>query len=375
MMSSQNALVKLSIDPFVRTATSSQRKKTAAQTLVKEYGPILDHFNDVVFITDEEGYFVFVNKAVTEQSNGGVPPEVFIGRNFTELVDPNDHDFAKNIFQKVLNGEKIVPAIEMERQTASGEKITKEVSWKILSWNNGETFVMGISRDVTDRKLAQEALIIARDELEMQNEKLRKAQKDMTAERDKYSDLYDFAPVGYFTISDKGLILGANLMGATMLGLERGKPTNIYFSEFIANDYQDAFYQHRRKLFKSARKQSSELKITKKDGTEFYAQLESSPVKDEAGNCIALRSSLSDINERKQAEVERERLIIKLQEALDNIKTLKGLLPICANCKKIRDDNGYWNQIEAYIRNHSEAKFSHSICPVCAEKLYPELIK
>jgi hypothetical protein len=63
----------------------------------------------------------------------------------------------------------------------------------------------------------------------------------------------------------------------------------------------------------------------------------------------------------------------ELQEALSEIKTLSGLLPICASCKKIRDDKGYWNQIEAYIRDRSEAEFSHSICPECAKRLYSEL--
>jgi AmiR/NasT family two-component response regulator len=67
-----------------------------------------------------------------------------------------------------------------------------------------------------------------------------------------------------------------------------------------------------------------------------------------------------------------QRLNQDLQEALDNIKTLRGLLPICASCKKIRDDQGYWTQIETYIHRHSEADFSHSICPECAKKLYPE---
>ena len=65
----------------------------------------------------------------------------------------------------------------------------------------------------------------------------------------------------------------------------------------------------------------------------------------------------------------------ELQKALSEIKTLSGLLPICASCKKIRDDKGYWNQIELYIRDHTEAEFSHSLCPICAEKLYGELIK
>ena len=79
--------------------------------------------------------------------------------------------------------------------------------------------------------------------------------------------------------------------------------------------------------------------------------------------------------ERKQAEAERENLIVELQEAVAKINKLNGLLPICAHCKKIRDDKGYWNQLEAYIREHSEAEFSHSICPDCAQKHYPEFFK
>ena len=76
---------------------------------------------------------------------------------------------------------------------------------------------------------------------------------------------------------------------------------------------------------------------------------------------------------RKQAEAAREQLIVELQAALANIKTLRGLLPICASCKKIRDDQGYWTQVEVYVHDHSEAEFSHGICPECARRLYPEL--
>lgn len=68
-----------------------------------------------------------------------------------------------------------------------------------------------------------------------------------------------------------------------------------------------------------------------------------------------------------------ERTTAKLQKALDNIKTLEGLLPICASCKNIRNDNGYWQKVEVYIREHSKAKFSHSICPECVYRLYPGL--
>jgi PAS domain S-box-containing protein len=82
-----------------------------------------------------------------------------------------------------------------------------------------------------------------------------------------------------------------------------------------------------------------------------------------------------DITERKQAESEKEKLITELQEALTQVKTLSGLLPICASCKSIRDDKGYWQRIEAYLHEHSEAEFSHGICPDCARKLYPDFFR
>ena len=80
-----------------------------------------------------------------------------------------------------------------------------------------------------------------------------------------------------------------------------------------------------------------------------------------------------EMENRKRAEFEKDKLITELKDALYKVKTLSGLLPICAACKKIRDDNGYWNQIEAYIQTHSDAEFSHSICPNCAKKLYPNI--
>lgn len=76
------------------------------------------------------------------------------------------------------------------------------------------------------------------------------------------------------------------------------------------------------------------------------------------------------IEEKKIAEMQREKVIEDLKAALDEVKILQGFLPICSSCKKIRDDTGYWNQIEQYIQKHSDAQFSHSICPECLEKLY-----
>jgi PAS domain S-box-containing protein len=79
-----------------------------------------------------------------------------------------------------------------------------------------------------------------------------------------------------------------------------------------------------------------------------------------------------DITDRKVAEQEREKLVLELREALSQVKALSGLLPICASCKKIKNDKGCWEQMEVYIRDHSEADFSHGICPDCIAKYYPD---
>ncbi len=99
------------------------------------------------------------------------------------------------------------------------------------------------------------------------------------------------------------------------------------------------------------------------------------PLRDLQGNIIGIVGVGRDITERKQAEEQREKFIAELHEALDKIKTLKGLIPICACCKKIRDDQGYWNSVESYIKDHAEVEFTHGICPDCMKKLYPNYCK
>ncbi len=109
------------------------------------------------------------------------------------------------------------------------------------------------------------------------------------------------------------------------------------------------------------------------DGEEFPVEASISQI--EAAGQKLYTVILRDITERERTEATREKLLAELQAALAKIKTLRGLIPICASCKKIRDDQGYWTQVEVYIRDHSEAEFSHGICPECAKKLYPGFIK
>jgi PAS domain S-box-containing protein len=105
-----------------------------------------------------------------------------------------------------------------------------------------------------------------------------------------------------------------------------------------------------------------------KDGALIDVEVLAHPIV--LGGWNALLAVLTDVTERKRFAAEREHIIAELKEALANVKVLRGLIPICASCKKVRDDKGYWSQVEVYVRDRSEAEFSHGICPDCMKKLY-----
>ena len=108
-------------------------------------------------------------------------------------------------------------------------------------------------------------------------------------------------------------------------------------------------------------------------GNGAYFAASSARLFDSFGNVTGAIESIRDVTAAKRLEQEREQLIAELQQAALKVQTLRGLLPICASYKSIRDDKGYWNKLEAFISDHSDAQFSHGICPECAKKLYPEV--
>ncbi len=111
------------------------------------------------------------------------------------------------------------------------------------------------------------------------------------------------------------------------------------------------------------------------DGQNCFMEVSATDVTSADGRIVGRMASFTDISSRKKIEFEQQALIKQLQEALDKIKVLRGIIPICCSCKKIRDDKGFWNQIENYIKEHSDASFSHGLCPDCAKQLYPEVFK
>jgi len=189
-------------------------------------------------------------------------------------------------------------------------------------------------------------------ELEMQNEELRKSQAELEESRARYSDLYDFAPVGYFTFDKYGLIIRVNLTGAGQLGIERNLLIKKPFSRFIRKDDQDVFFLHRGKVFETKELQTCELRLKRKDGAGFYAQLQSLAVEDKAGRAVYCMTAVSDITERKLSEqalrelnktleqhvAERTGALRKSEERYHSL--FENMVEGFAYCKMLFDDRG-----------------------------------
>jgi len=201
----------------------------------------------------------------------------------------------------------------------------------------------------------------------------RQAEQALQKSEERFRELFDHAPVGYHEYDIEGRITNVNRTELDMLGY----PLEERLGQFVWSCQAEKEESRRSVMAKLAGLQpllaNFELTMIRKDGTTFPVLIQDQLLRDESGSIIGIRATIQDISERKKQEEEREKLVQELREALANIKTLKGMLPICANCKKIRDDRGYWNKIEIYIRDHSEAQFTHGICPECMEKIYGDV--
>ena len=208
--------------------------------------------------------------------------------------------------------------------------------------------------------------------LEQREAERKRAEEALRKSGEKFRELFDHAPVGYHEFDIEGRITNVSRTELEMLGYTLEER----IGQFIWSSITEEEKSRQTVLSKLAGviqpSQSLERIYRRKDGTTFPALIQDQLLLDEKGRITGMRSTIQDITERKRAEEEREKLVRELQKTLAEVKTLKGIFPICASCKKIRDDKGYWNQVEVYIRDHSEAEFSHGICPECMKKLYPD---
>ena len=215
------------------------------------------------------------------------------------------------------------------------------------------------------------------DAFTMMIEKRKKAERGLRASEKKLQDVTSNLAEGLYVMDGQGLITFINpeaerLLGWTMEELnEKGAHNLVHCRREDGTDLPlEECKMHN--VIRSGKIFVSRNEVfTRKDGTIFPVSVVSSPIFDQ-GRAVATVTAFRDITERKALEHEREQLIIDHMNALSQVKTLSGMLPICAACKRIRDDKGYWNQIESYIQQHSEAEFSHGICPECAKKIYPK---
>jgi PAS domain S-box-containing protein len=211
-------------------------------------------------------------------------------------------------------------------------------------------------------------------ELEAEIVQGREREKIIQKSLERYKELVEMLPETVYEMDLTGKLTFVNQrsyerFGYTQEDFEKGLNA---FSMIIPEDWNNA----RENIAKiiGGGKGPNEYTALRKDGTTFKAKFYSSVIYDE-DNPVGLRGFIIDITELKEVEDALRKEHNALLKTMSEVKILRGLIPICSVCKKIRDDKGYWNQIESYIRDHSEAQFSHGICPPCAEKLYGHLIK
>ena len=240
------------------------------------------------------------------------------------------------------------PGFGLSALSKDGIEVPVEISLSPLQTNNG-ILVIAALRDVRERI----RVLDARRESEA-----------------RYQLLFENSLDGILLTLPDGSILDANPSACRIMGRTRTEIIAAGRAGVIdATDPRLAVM-----IAERARtgKAQGELNCRRLDGTFFPIEISSVVFEGFMGERRTV-IMLRDVSTRKIAEAERERLVSELQEALQRVKVLSGLLPICASCKKIRDADGTWHHLESYISQHSDATFTHGICAECRQKLYPDL--
>ncbi|MGD9817618.1 MAG: response regulator [Desulfomonilaceae bacterium] len=220
-----------------------------------------------------------------------------------------------------------------------------------------------ISKPIHNRELVARIRAILR---------IKESEKSLAETLDFVSKILTASPVGIATLKQDGLVVTAN--GAMTKFMEENLRESLERIEGESRLLETLKLKDlAQEVLETGSESRKEVYWQTESGEEFWLDCYLALFKSKDEPHLLLTAN--DVTSLRKGEREKEKLIEELRGALSQVKSLSGLLPICSSCKKIRDDSGYWRQIEAYIRDHSEADFTHSICPECAKKLYPEIFK
>ncbi len=200
----------------------------------------------------------------------------------------------------------------------------------------------------------------------------RKRKEDqLRISEEKYRRIVTTANEGIMILDADWSINYTNDHLSQMFGYNPGELMGKSFDSLLFKDDMNDFAQQKRDRIGGV-SSKFERRFKTKDGRTLWTLVSASALFTDDGVFNGSFGMITDISKRKKAEEELQVKVAELKEALDDIKILRGILPICSHCKKIRDDKGYWNQLESYVSMHSEADFSHSICPECIRTHYPD---
>jgi PAS domain S-box-containing protein len=340
----------LGTEGIIRDITDCKKMEEAIHESEEKYRNLVEYTTDWVWEMDYEGKLTYSNHNISDLL--GYEPEEMIGRTHFEFLIPEHSEHSRKVFQE----NKSFQHLQCTFRHRNGALVTLDTSAVSILDDQGLKY-RGVTRDITELKNAEE-------ELKKSEERFRRI-----AENSRDIIYRMSLPDGKYEYISPAVIEITGYL-----------PEELYndasiFRKVIHPGWQNYFIQEWEKLVQGKAPPFYEYIIINKSGAERWLNQRNVLIFDSDGNPIAIEGIVTDITDRKLAEEEREKLILELQEALAKIKTLTGLLPICSSCKKIRNDKGCWEQMETYIMNHTEADFSHGICPECAEKLYPEYYK